>query len=123
MSLIVDLRNVKNPDELIETTPTHGLGFPYDATTSTIILCAMVCNFYGISKENIRDVFERIRTYELICGYVLQNRPISLADLKRRIGIEFNITNSSHQAFWKHMRSLLEAKVQYDWETENKTNA
>jgi hypothetical protein len=94
MALNWNLSSVKDWETLINED-----GYPHK-TTFFIIHACMLVSLGSITQRNYLDFFVRLRIYESCFG-ALGDKPITLADVEKHIGLSTNCTNDSYPQFLK----------------------
>lgn len=94
MALTTNIGNCVNWEEL-----NTDANYP---TTERIYFLTLVTDLGEITNTNYGEFYARIKVYEAIVGEDL----ITLADIKRRIGLETNVSNRTSAQFLKRMSEL-----------------
>lgn len=85
--------------------------------TERIYFVTMVTDLGEITESNYGEFYARVKVYEAITG----DDYITLADIKRRIGLSTNVSNRTSAQFLKRMTEL--GKLQHYDKTANQIKA
>ena len=94
MALHTNISNCTNWEEL-NTDANYSM-------TERIYFVTLVTDLGEITESNFGEFYARVKVYEAITGDNL----ITLADVKRRIGLETNVSNRTSAQFLKRMSEL-----------------
>jgi len=94
MALTADISNCINWEELITETT-----YPM---TERLYFVTLVTDLGEITESNFGEFYARVKVYEAITG----DDYITLADIKRRIGLTTNVSNRTSAQFLKRMTEL-----------------
>ena len=94
MALTTNIGNCVNWEEL-NTEANYPM-------TERIYFVTLVTDLGEITESNFGEFYARVKVYEAITGDNL----ITLADVKRRIGLQTNVSNRTSAQFLKRMSEL-----------------
>ena len=94
MALTTDISNCVNWEEL-----NTDANYPM---THNIYFVTLVTDLGEITEENYGEFYARVKVYSEITG----DYSITLADIKRRIGLRTNVSNRTSAQFLKRMTEL-----------------
>lgn len=103
MALHWNLTEVQNHEELVDENNW--------ATTESIIFYTMLVGMPNISEANHEEFFTRVHFYEKLFGSIVYmiddnneriNYPITLSEVKRRIGLRTNADTMTKSKFMNH---------------------
>jgi hypothetical protein len=94
MALTTNIGNCVNWEEL-----NTDANYPM---TERIYFVTLVTDLGEITESNFGEFYARVKVYEAITG----DDYITLADIKRRIGLETNVSNRTSAQFLKRMSEL-----------------
>jgi hypothetical protein len=94
MALTTNIGNCVNWEEL-----NTDANYPM---TERIYFVTLVTDLGEITESNFGEFYARVKVYEAITG----DNYITLADIKRRIGLETNVSNRTSAQFLKRMSEL-----------------
>jgi hypothetical protein len=98
MALHTNISNCVNYEEL-----NTEANYP---TTERIYFVTLVTDLGEITESNFGEFYARVKVYEAITG----DNSITLADIKRRIGLSTNVSNRTTAQFLKRMSELAQRK-------------
>lgn len=108
MALHTNISNCVNYEELNDAD-----NYP---KTEAIYFVTLVTDLGEITDKNFGEFYARIKVYGLISDY----SDITLADVKRRIGLTTNVSNRTTAQFFKRMEELA---TRYNSATKNQMKA
>jgi hypothetical protein len=94
MALHTDISNCVNWEEL-----NSDANYPL---TEKIYFLTMVVDLGEITNTNFGEFYARVKAYEAVSG----DDSITLADIKRRIGLSTNVSNRTTAQFIKRMAEI-----------------
>jgi hypothetical protein len=109
MALTADISNCINWQELITET-----NYPM---TERLYFVTLVTDLGEITESNFGEFYARVKVYESI----IDDNYITLADIKRRIGLTTNVSNCTTAQFLKRMTEL--GKIKHYNKTANQIKA
>lgn len=109
MALTTDISNCVNWEEL-----NTDANYPM---TERIYFVTLVTDLGAITESNFGEFYARVKVYEAITG----DDYIKLEDVKRRIGLRTNVSNTTSAQFLKRMCQLI-TRADYT-ATENQIKA
>ena len=105
------------PDK--DSEPKFPKGSPEDiegdrqwAITNQIIWATIGVDIGSITEKNYEEFYARLKIFDRMTGAGKHSKfQITLADVKRRIGLSTNVANTSRASFIKKMRTRMEQDI------------
>lgn len=97
----------KNDDEFV--VDEKGSDKKLNYRTETLIWLTMTIGIGQITEKNYKEFLKRIALYEKLNGNFFRNRPYSLEDIERNIGLRTNVSNEPFGKWIKRIYDNWEA--------------
>lgn len=79
--------------------------------TEALIWTTLFIDIGEITASNVKRFYERAFTFELLHGPILKDRPLTIRDVRRRIGLTTNVTTKTDADWRKRVQRMLAEKA------------
>jgi hypothetical protein len=113
MPLTFDVKEIDNYE--VVTTKPHTRGTDkqeWHPVTEVLVFLSMACGYNKITKENAKEVYERVNIYQVLSGAPLASSEgdiwLTLEDVEMHIGLKTNASPTTKAEFFKLVRRWLD---------------